>query len=78
MFGTTKDEVTGVWRRIHNVELRELYLSPNIIRVINLGRLRWAEYVACMGERSADRVSVGNPEDKIPLGRLRHRWEDNF
>jgi hypothetical protein len=24
------------------------------------------------------RVSVGNPEGKRPLGRPRHRWEDNI
>jgi hypothetical protein len=31
-----------------------------------------------MGERrGACRVLVGNPERKRPLGRPRHRWEDN-
>jgi hypothetical protein len=24
------------------------------------------------------RVLVGNPEEKRPLGRLRHRWEDGI
>jgi hypothetical protein len=32
-----------------------------------------------MGERrGAYRVLVGKPEGKRPLGRLRHRWEDNI
>jgi hypothetical protein len=32
-----------------------------------------------MGERrGAYRVSVGKPEGKRPLGRPRHRWEDNM
>jgi hypothetical protein len=32
-----------------------------------------------MGEwRSADRVLVGKPEGRIPLGRPRHRCEDNI
>ncbi|KAJ4451229.1 hypothetical protein ANN_02689 [Periplaneta americana] len=36
-------------------------------------------HVARMGEsRNADRVLVGRPEEKIPLGRLRRRWEDNI
>jgi hypothetical protein len=31
-----------------------------------------------MGEgRGVYRVSVGRPEGKRPLGRPRHRWEDN-
>jgi hypothetical protein len=29
-----KREVTGVWRKLHNGELHNLYCSPNIIRVI--------------------------------------------
>ncbi|KAJ4443767.1 hypothetical protein ANN_05545 [Periplaneta americana] len=41
--------------------------------------LRWAEYVARMGEsRNAHRVLVGRPEGKRPLGRPRRRWEDNI
>jgi hypothetical protein len=32
-----------------------------------------------MGEgRNVYRVLVGKPEGKIPLGRLRHRWEDGI
>jgi hypothetical protein len=32
-----------------------------------------------MGEgRGVYRVVVGRPEVKRPLGRLRHRWEDNI
>jgi len=36
-------------------------------------------HVACMWEsRSVYRVLVGKPEGKRPLGRPRHRWEDNI
>ena len=36
-------------------------------------------HVACMGERRGIyRVLVRKPEGKRPLGRLRHRWEDNI
>jgi hypothetical protein len=32
-----------------------------------------------MGEkRGANRILVGRPEGKRPLGRLRRRWEDNI
>ena len=35
--------------------------------------------MARMGERrSAYRVLLGRPEGKRPLGRSRHRWEDNI
>jgi len=36
-------------------------------------------HVAHMGEgRGVYRVLVGRPEGKRPLGRSRHRWEDNI
>ena len=36
-------------------------------------------HVARMGERrGVHRVLVGKPEGKRPLGRPRHRWEDNI
>jgi hypothetical protein len=74
-----RDEVTGEWRRLHNKELCALYSSPNIIRVIKSRRLRWAGHVARMGERRvAYRALVGKPEGRRPLGRSRHRWEDNI
>jgi len=55
-----------------------VYSSLNIIRLIKSRRMRWAEHVACMGEgRGVYSVLVGSPKGKRPLGRPRHRWEDN-
>jgi hypothetical protein len=77
IFGPKRDEVTGERRKLHNEELKNLY-SSNIVRVIKSRRLRWAGYVARMGEgRVVYRVLVGKPEGKRPLGRSRRRWEDN-
>jgi hypothetical protein len=64
---------------LHNDELHGLYSLPIIFRVIKSRRMRWAGHVACMGEgRSVYSVLVGRPEGKRPLGRPRHRWEDNI
>jgi hypothetical protein len=54
--------------------------SPNIVRVIKSRRIRWAGHVARMGgkRRFAYKVFVGKPEAKRPLGRCKHRWEDNI
>jgi len=79
IFGSRRDKVTGEWRRLHNEELNDLYSSPNTVRVINSGRMRWAGHVARIGEgRRVCRVLVGKPEGKRPLGRPRRRWVDNI
>jgi hypothetical protein len=49
------------------------------VRVVKSRRMRWAGHVARMGVgRGVHRVLVGKPEGKRPLGRPRHRWEDNI
>jgi hypothetical protein len=53
IFGPKRDEITGEWRRLYNKELNDLYSSPTIIRVIKSRRMRWAGYVARMGEGSS-------------------------
>jgi hypothetical protein len=40
--------------------------------------MRWAEHVAFMGERNAYNSLVGKLEWKRPLGRSRHKCEDNI
>jgi hypothetical protein len=70
IFGPKRDEVTGEWRKLHNEELHNLYSSPDIIRQIKSGRMRWAGHVARMGnERKVYKVLVGNLKE-------RDHWED--
>ena len=40
IIGPKRDEVTGEWRKLHNVELNDLYCSPNIVRVIKSRRMK--------------------------------------
>jgi hypothetical protein len=78
IFGPEREEDRS-WRKLHNDELHNLYSSPNIVRVINSRRMRWAGHVACMGEgRGVYMVLVGRPKGKRPLGRPRHKWEDSI
>jgi hypothetical protein len=50
IFGPKRDVVTGEWRKLHNLELNDMY-SPNIIQVMKSSRMRWMGYVSHMGER---------------------------
>jgi hypothetical protein len=79
IFGSKRDEVTGDWRILHNVELHDLLSSPTIVRVVKSRRMRLVRHVARMGKgRCVYRVLVGKPEGKRPLGRPRCRWEGNI
>jgi len=79
IFGPRRDEVTGEWSRLHNEELNDLYFSPNIVRVIKSGRMRWAGHVARMGvERGVYRVLVEKPEGRRLMEIPKRRWVDNI
>jgi hypothetical protein len=65
IFGPKRDEVTGEWKKLHNEELRDVYSSPSIIKIIKSRRMRWAGHVARMGEkRKVYKLLVGKPEGK--------------
>jgi hypothetical protein len=71
--------VTGEWRKLHNEELRDLYSSRSIIKIMKSRRMRWAGHVARMREkRNAYRLFVGKPEGQRPLGSRRCWWVDNI
>jgi hypothetical protein len=53
IFGPNRDEVTGEWRKLHNVQLHDLFSSPTIVRVIKSRRMTWNGHVALMERREA-------------------------
>jgi hypothetical protein len=66
---------------LHNVELHNLYSSPDFIRQIKSRKMRWARHMARMGEgRNMYRVLVGKLERKNHLkdqgvdGRMGSKW----
>jgi hypothetical protein len=73
IFGPKWDEVIGGWRKLHNVELHNLYTSPSVIRMMKSRRMRWAWTVARVGRKvNAYKVLVRKLEGTRPLGRPRH------
>jgi len=78
IFGPKMDEI-GELRKLHNEELNNTYSSPNIIRMIKSRIMRWVGHAALMGERRGIyRDLMGKSEGLRPLGRPRHRWENNI
>jgi hypothetical protein len=58
IFGPTRDEVTGEWRKLYNEERHNVYSSPSIIKTIKSRRMRSAVYVVRIGRRDAYRIFV--------------------
>jgi hypothetical protein len=77
IFGPKREKVVGGWRRLHNEELRNLYASTNIVRVIKSRRMRWASHVARIGQMRNAYIFIGKSEGKMQLGRAGCRWKDN-
>jgi hypothetical protein len=64
-------EIIVGWRKLHE-ELRNLFSSPNTIRMINSRRMTWAGYVTCKVEkRKTYRTLVRMPEGIRSLGSSR-------
>jgi hypothetical protein len=51
IFGPQRDEVTGDWGKLPREELRNLYSSPNIIRMYKSRRMRLAGHVTRLGKK---------------------------
>ena len=79
IFGPGTGQVTGEWRKLHNVELNDLYCSLNIVLFIKSRRMRWAGHVARVGDRrSTYSVSERNREGLTLIGGGRRSWKDNI
>ena len=73
-----KDE-EGEWTRLQNEELRSLYRSPNIARMIKCKSLRLGDQVASLAkDKGAFKIVIGIRTGNMPLGRPMCKWEDNM
>jgi hypothetical protein len=80
-FYVKKNEVTGKWRKLRSEKLHNLFSSPNIIRHIKSGRMRWARHVGRIREeRKCTKFLWESPrerdhsEDQGVAGRMESEW----
>ena len=66
----------GEWRILHNEEVYKLYQDDDILKFIELGKLRWAGHVSRMDEsRFPKKAMEARLAGKRPVGRPRKRYE---
>jgi hypothetical protein len=70
--------MAGAWRRLRNEELRNLYISPNIIGVIKIRGMRWVGHVVRVVVMNTYSILVEKRKGTRPCGRPRRRWEENI
>jgi hypothetical protein len=44
-----RGQLTADWRKLRNEDLRDLYSSPVVFRMMKLRRMKWVGHVARMG-----------------------------
>jgi hypothetical protein len=60
--------MTGLWRKLHNEELHELYSSQNIITGYEIKEEGWAGHVVNTGEIINYILILKSEEEKISCG----------
>jgi hypothetical protein len=66
MFGSKRDAVIELWRKLHNEELHNLCFSPNIIRLTKKVRMCWAGQVG-KEDKECIHILVGNLKELYRL-----------
>jgi hypothetical protein len=67
-----------VWRIRTNLELQNVYRSPDIVTEIKVRRLEWLGHIIRMdGARMAEKVFVSKLEGRRGIGRPKLRWLDD-
>jgi hypothetical protein len=67
-------DILREWRKIHNKQLYDLYLSRSVIRVIKSRKMRRVGYVTHMGKRRGA-YGVVKPAGKRKLGKPKRMRE---
>jgi hypothetical protein len=67
-----------VWRISSNLELQNLYKSPDIVTEIKIRRLEWLGHVIRMDNTHIPKIILNTkPKDRHGIGRHKLRWLDD-
>jgi hypothetical protein len=76
IFGPRSEQ--GVWRIRSNLEIQNMYKSPDIVTEIKVTRLEWLGHVVRLEDtRLPKMVFNAKPEGRRGVGRPRLRWLDD-
>jgi hypothetical protein len=65
----------GVWRIRSNLEIQNMYKSPDVVTETKVRRLEWLGHVVRMEDtRLPEGVFNAKPEDRRSVGRSRLKW----
>jgi hypothetical protein len=65
----------GIWKSRFYLELYKLYITPETVKVIKAGRLRWLGHHSRMQEQNPCKQPMfQKSQDTRQLGRLPMRW----
>ena len=74
IFEQTKDEKTGEWRRLLSTEPKDLYSTPNIIRVMKSRRMKLAGRVALCTGFWWENLREGNQLENLGVDGIILKW----
>jgi hypothetical protein len=67
----------GVWRIISNLDIQNMYKSPDIVTEIKVRRLEWLGHIRMEDTHLPKMVFNGKPEGRRGVGKPRLRWLDD-
>jgi hypothetical protein len=93
IFEPRKEETRGGWRKLLNEELHDLCIICSTTKVMEARKMRWAGYMACIGEKKKARrmrwagymACMGEKKNACKVlvvkpepGRCRCKYEDSI
>jgi hypothetical protein len=78
IFRPKRDQVTGLWRKVHNEGLHKLCISPSITEMASHDDVTGRAHSTYGGEEECIHGTSRKVRRKDTTGRPKYRWVDNI